>query len=63
MLVLQALDKQRIMLGTEDQYRDGTYTILTVFVDRHGVSVGIDAQPEIKILREKLVDGYIEGLK
>jgi sRNA-binding carbon storage regulator CsrA len=64
MLVLSRKNKQTIHIGTEEDFKNGTEVVVTIFKDKNNddIQVGIQAEKDKKILRGELVNKYIESL-
>ena len=64
MLVLRRKNRETIHIGTEEDFKNGTEVIVTIFKEKGGedISVGVDASDDMKILRGELVPKYLEKL-
>jgi sRNA-binding carbon storage regulator CsrA len=58
MLVLSRYDNQKIMIGTEEDFKNSTYITVSVRQDRAKTKVSIDAPKDTVVLREELVEDY-----
>jgi sRNA-binding carbon storage regulator CsrA len=64
MLVLTRQNKEKVHIGTEDQFRKGTQTVITVWTfGNPKIQLGLDAPSDTIILRDELVPEFLKRLK